>query len=70
MATITPGPMSRMSKARSIRGISCLTISKVVCAVAPMGFIEDVSHYCLMTPEPMTAGGASSDLPGWLWAIT
>ncbi|MEN8512935.1 LysR family transcriptional regulator [Burkholderia sp. RS02] len=34
--------------------------------VAPMGFVEDGSHYCLLTPEPVTAGSAQSDLLAWL----
>ncbi|RKU00291.1 LysR family transcriptional regulator [Burkholderia sp. Nafp2/4-1b] len=33
---------------------------------APMGFIEDGSHYCLLTPEPVTAGSAQSSLLDWL----
>lgn len=34
--------------------------------VAPIGFVEDGSHYCLLTPEPVTAGSAQSDLLDWL----
>ena len=37
--------------------------------VAPMGFVEDGSHYCLLTPEPVTAGSAQSDLLVWLKAM-
>lgn len=37
--------------------------------VAPMGFVEDGSYYCLLTPEPVTAGSASSDLLDWLRAM-
>ncbi|MGC3024798.1 LysR family transcriptional regulator [Burkholderia sp. DN3021] len=37
--------------------------------VAPMGFVEDGSHYCLLTPEPVTAGSAQSDLLAWLKAM-
>ena len=34
--------------------------------VAPMGFVEDGSHYCLLTPEPVKDGGTQSDLLDWL----
>ncbi|RQS50630.1 LysR family transcriptional regulator [Burkholderia sp. Bp8984] len=37
--------------------------------VAPMGFVEDGSHYCLLTPEPVKDGSAQSDLLGWLKAM-
>ncbi|MFP3615310.1 LysR substrate-binding domain-containing protein, partial [Paraburkholderia sp. SIMBA_050] len=30
--------------------------------VAPMGFVEDGSHYCLLTPEPVKDGSAQSAL--------
>jgi len=36
--------------------------------VAPMGFVEDGSHYCLLTSQPVTAGSAPSDLLDWLRA--
>ncbi|KER70094.1 LysR family transcriptional regulator [Burkholderia cepacia] len=36
--------------------------------VAPLGFVEDGSHYCLLTPEPVAAGSAQADLLGWLRA--
>ena len=34
--------------------------------VAPMGFVEDGSHYCLLTPEPVKDGSAQSVLLDWL----
>ncbi|WP_175687317.1 LysR family transcriptional regulator [Burkholderia anthina] len=37
--------------------------------VVPMGFVEDGSHYCLLTPEPVKDGGAQSDLLRWLWKM-
>jgi len=37
--------------------------------VAPMGFVEDGSHYCLLTPEPLTDGSAQSNLRDWLRAM-
>lgn len=36
--------------------------------VAPMGFVEDGSHYCLLTPAPVTDGSAQADLLAWLKA--
>jgi LysR family transcriptional regulator, glycine cleavage system transcriptional activator len=36
--------------------------------VAQMGFVEDGSHYCLLTPEPVVAGSAQGDVLGWLRA--
>ncbi|WP_175782508.1 LysR family transcriptional regulator [Burkholderia anthina] len=37
--------------------------------VAPMGFVEDGSHYCLLTPEPVKDDSAQSYLLGWLRAM-
>ncbi|WP_322025454.1 LysR family transcriptional regulator [Burkholderia sp. BCC1977] len=37
--------------------------------VAPMGFVEDGSHYCLLTPEPVNDGSAQSMLLDWLKAM-
>ncbi|QFS42291.1 LysR family transcriptional regulator [Burkholderia cepacia] len=37
--------------------------------VAPMGFVEDGSHYCLLTPEPMVAGRAQAGVLAWLRAV-
>ncbi|VWB47083.1 LysR family transcriptional regulator [Burkholderia arboris] len=37
--------------------------------VAPMGFVEDGSHYCLLTPAPMAEGSAQAALLGWLKAV-
>jgi DNA-binding transcriptional LysR family regulator len=34
--------------------------------VAPMGFVEDGSHYCLLTPEPVKDASAQSALLDWL----
>lgn len=36
--------------------------------VAPMGFVEDGSHYCLLTPAPVTDGSAQAELLAWLKA--
>lgn len=37
--------------------------------VAPMGFVEDGSHYCLLTPAPVKDGSAQSMLLDWLKAM-
>ncbi|MDN7591329.1 LysR family transcriptional regulator [Burkholderia seminalis] len=37
--------------------------------VAPMGFVEDGSHYCLLTPAPVVDGSAPAALSGWLKAV-
>ena len=37
--------------------------------VAPMGFVEDGSHYCLLTPAPMVEGSAQAALLEWLRAM-
>jgi len=34
--------------------------------VAPMGFVEDGSHYCLLTPAPVKDGSAQWALRDWL----
>lgn len=34
--------------------------------VAPLGFIEDGSEYCLLFPEPLSADGPQSELLAWL----
>ncbi|CAB3760098.1 LysR family transcriptional regulator [Burkholderia sp. MSh2] len=36
--------------------------------VAPMGFVDDGSHYCLLTPAPIADGTAQADLLAWLRA--
>ncbi|MET4576075.1 LysR family transcriptional regulator [Ottowia thiooxydans] len=36
--------------------------------VAPMGFINDGSHYCLLSPQPLQAGTPQADLLTWLRA--
>jgi DNA-binding transcriptional LysR family regulator len=33
---------------------------------APMGFIEDGSHYCLLSPTPLAKGTPQGDLLDWL----
>ncbi len=36
--------------------------------VAPMGFVEDGSRYCLLSPQPWTPGSVQADLLTWLRA--
>ncbi len=37
--------------------------------VAPMGFVEDGSHYCLLTPAPVVDGSVPGALLRWLRAV-
>ena len=37
--------------------------------VAPLGFIEDSSRYCLLSPKPLPPDGPQADLLAWLRAM-
>jgi DNA-binding transcriptional LysR family regulator len=37
--------------------------------VAPSGFVEDGSHYCLLSPTPLKPGSLETDLLEWLRAV-
>ncbi|MFC4297528.1 MAG: LysR family transcriptional regulator [Castellaniella sp.] len=36
---------------------------------APLGFVEDGSQYCLLSPQPVQAGSPPADLLAWLRAV-
>jgi len=36
---------------------------------APLGFIEDGSRYCLLSPKPPQPGSLEMDLLNWLQAV-
>lgn len=36
---------------------------------APLGFVEDGSQYCLLSPKPPEAGSAQADLLAWLQSL-
>ena len=36
---------------------------------APLGFVEDGSQYCLLTPQPVQAGSAQAQVLNWLRAM-
>lgn len=38
--------------------------------VAPQGFVEDGSHYCLLTPKPLESDGLEAELLAWLRALS
>ena len=36
---------------------------------APLGFVEDGSRYCLLSPQPLQPDGPQADLLDWLRAM-